>query len=329
MKKFRAAAALLAALCLLLSCTAGAFAAETYQVQVKAEFKYTETRKMLDLVNKFRTGKNAWHLAEDNRTRIEVKGLKKLEYDTNLERAAMQRALEIAAYFSHTRPDGSAWSAAFPNGYSTRGENICYGYGSAESAFKAFAEEDEDYSGQGHRRNMLRKEFTRVGFGCVKVGNVVYWAQAFGSGGSSSNGGARFSASQVRVSADVMAQTARSIAPELESLDLRVGESVSMPNIVISSNTGAKLTLAGQEWKSLGSAVKVSGKKLTGVSQGSATLETKFGGQALRLPVSVSGGGSSRRPSEEDVTEFIDDYDPALAAEYIVVLEDDECFEID
>ena len=144
--------------------------------------QYDAARSMLSLINSFRTGGDAWYWDSDDTTKTYASGLKALEYDYDLEKTAMERAAELAISFSHTRPDGSKWSSAFPSGNFYKGENIAYGYGSAESAFTAFLEEDEDYDGQGHRRNMLRKEFTRVGIGCVKVGNTVYWAQAFASG---------------------------------------------------------------------------------------------------------------------------------------------------
>ena len=114
MKRFRQIAVLLLAVALVFSCGVQGALAENVQVQVKANFRYEDGRKMLDLINNFRTGKDAWYLAEDNKTRVEVKGLGKLSYDYNLEKTAMQRAVEIAVYFNHTRPDGSAWSAAFP-----------------------------------------------------------------------------------------------------------------------------------------------------------------------------------------------------------------------
>ena len=171
-------AALLMALCLLLSLSAALADGGSYE--------YGAARSMLDMVNAFRTGSDAWYWESDDVTKTYATGLRALTYDYDLEKTAMLRASELATKFSHTRPDGSKWSTAFPSGNFYKGENIAYGYTSAESAFTAFMESDEDYAGQGHRRNMLRSEFTRVGFGAVKIGNTIYWAQAFasGSGGS-------------------------------------------------------------------------------------------------------------------------------------------------
>ncbi len=328
MKTIRSLTALLLTAMLIFACASQALAAETVQVQVKAEYKYDEARKMLDLVNKFRTNKKtAWYLDKDNKTKVKVKNLGKLEYDYNLERTAMQRAVEIAAYFSHTRPNASQWSSAFPNGYNSKGENICYGYGSAKAAFDAFAEEDKNYNGQGHRRNMLRSEFTKVGFGCVKVGNMVYWAQAFGAGGSKGVDSNRYKSNTVDASSDLLVKNARNVMAEEEMLTVNVGESVSLPNAIIQSNTGAKLVLNDCKWKAKDSGVSVKGKKVTGKSTGMSTVETSIGNKSIQLPVSVVNDGKDH----DEAPTIIEDYDPPLGwgDEFMVVLEDDECFEIE
>ena len=334
MRKSRQWVSFLTTLVMLLICVmSSALAGESVQVTVKADFKYSEARKMLDLINKFRTGSDAWYLAEDNTTRIEVKGLSKLSYDYDLERTAMQRAVELAAYFSHTRPNGSAWSSAFPSGVGTKGENVAYGYGSVEAAFKGFAEEDKNYAGQGHRRNMLRKEFTRVGFGAVRVGNVMYWAQAFGGGKAGGSDSNLFKSSQVNASCDLLIKNSKGgISTDVEIVTLSVRESANAPSAVIYSNTGAQLKLENSSWKAADSVVTVKGNKIVGASEGKTKLQTKVGGKTVSLPVSVVGSAkaSHHEEMENDISELIDDYDPALAADdLIIVLEDDECFEME
>ena len=91
-----------------------AFAADVVNVDVDAKYLYEEARSMLSMINTFRTGEDAWYLGTDNRSRIPVRNLRQLSYDYNLEKTAMQRALELAVYFSHTRPDGSPWKTAYP-----------------------------------------------------------------------------------------------------------------------------------------------------------------------------------------------------------------------
>ena len=60
----------------------------------------------------------------DDTTKTYVTGLSALTYDYDLEAVAMLRATEISTRFSHTRPDGSKWSTAFPSGNYYKGENI-------------------------------------------------------------------------------------------------------------------------------------------------------------------------------------------------------------
>lgn len=149
--------------------------------KVKMTFGQTEARGMLDLINKFRTGGNPWAW-DVNGNKVVYRGLAPLHYDYVLEEAAMARAAELAqGYFSHTRPNGmSCFTAAGGYYQRTSGENIAYGYGTAEAVFIGWREDDEDYYGQGHRRNMLNPNFTAVGIGhAIGDDGVHYWVQQF------------------------------------------------------------------------------------------------------------------------------------------------------
>jgi len=158
-----------------------------------ADYGQTEAREMLDLVNGFRTSPtDAWHWASNNTDKVSYDGedralLEELAYDYTLEEVAMQRAAEIAILFDHVRPDGSAWSTAFPldeNGnsiYSGRGENIAWGVGmTAEAAYTAWREDPCEYARQGHRRNMLSPNFNCIGIGHCQVNGVDFWVQSLG-----------------------------------------------------------------------------------------------------------------------------------------------------
>jgi len=332
MTRFGRFTALCLALVLLLSCAAQtALAGEEVEVRIEGKYLYSDARKMLKLVNKLRTGKNAWYISEDNKTKIKVKGLKELDYDYKLEKVAMQRALEIAAYFSHTRPDGSAWSTAYPSGYNGKGENIAYGYGSAKEVFNAFAEEDKNYAGQGHRRNMLNKKFTKVGFGAVRVGNVIYWVQEFGIGGGKTSDNDRYDGDTVKLSERIFKNVARKVKTEDEELTLEVGGSADIPEIVVISRSGAKMILKESSWKAGDAIIKIKGGKVTGKSAGETRLTAAVAGVSVEVPVTVISDKPSKKdedkPDEELTT--IDDYDPALGTELLFLLEDDECVEID
>ena len=147
-----------------------------------AEDWQNEARGMLTLINEFRTGDNAWYWNRNNRTKTVETGLSGLVYDYQLEEIAKIRATEIVQSFSHTRPDGRKWDTAFPAGNYYKGENLACGYESAADAFEGFREENENYDGQGHRRNMLCRQFTRIGLAAVEVDGTVYWVQEFASG---------------------------------------------------------------------------------------------------------------------------------------------------
>ncbi len=64
------------------------------------------------------------------------------------------------------------------------GENIAMGtdtYMTMENALEMWQEKDFDYSGQGHRRNMLSEGFTCIGIACFEIDGNRYWVQEFGN----------------------------------------------------------------------------------------------------------------------------------------------------
>ncbi|MBQ7059484.1 MAG: leucine-rich repeat protein, partial [Firmicutes bacterium] len=144
-------------------------------------YDQTSARAMLSLVNDFRA-ENPGYFDEDNTTVLYTSNQSPLVYDYELERIAMQRALEIAMSFSHTRPNGESCFTIY-NEYgvscSAKGENIAVGQSSAQGAFDSWKEEGEPYSGQGHRRNMLgaKYDFNAIGIGHVIYNGVHYWTQ--------------------------------------------------------------------------------------------------------------------------------------------------------
>ena len=49
------------------------------------------------------------------------------------------------------------------------------------SVFIDWREDDDDYEGQGHRRNMLSADFDAIGMGHVYSNGVHYWAMELGN----------------------------------------------------------------------------------------------------------------------------------------------------
>ena len=321
-------AAMLALVLILTGEAVPAFAAgDKISVGVTAKFMYEDARSMLPMINAFRTGSDAWYIDTDNRTRINVNGLKKLEYDYDLEKTAMLRALEIAVYYSHTRPSGTHWSTSypFPVGRYYMGENIAYGYGTASAVFKAFREDGLAYVWQGHRRNMLHRHFTRVGFGAVRVGNFMYWAQEFASGKAGGRA-SKLSAKAVNASWNTLLKSNIRIEPAEAELVILKGISVEMPKAVLISDSGARHILSGIKWKpSKTKFVKVKKNKLVGKTVGSTRLTARVGGKTLSMDVSVVSSGSGINNPDTN----IEDYDTPLGdseVEYYYVAPNDECF---
>lgn len=106
-------------------------------------------------------------------------GLSALELDVALSKVAREKSKDMATkgYFSHTSPTyGSPFDMMKKFGikYSTAGENIAMGQATAEAVVKAWM------NSEGHRANILNKNFTKIGVGYYKASNgSPYWTQMF------------------------------------------------------------------------------------------------------------------------------------------------------
>lgn len=253
-------------------------------VNVVGTCQQTEARKGLDLVNELRTGSNAWYWNSDDKTKTNLVGkLSVLKYDYKLEAIAMQRAAEIAVYWGHERPNGTSCFTAY-EGYASgaKAENIAIGYQSVESVITGWAEENENYAGQGHRRNMLWASATHIGIACVKVNGVMCWVQEFGNADS----GMAASAANDSVTSFAMELDANnatfSLGASSGSVSVVAGESAVLPSSAEyvtyagSWPSGHKIPVENMgvaAWKSSNSSVAaVADGKVTGVAAGTATL---------------------------------------------------------
>ncbi len=209
----------------------------TTEVEMTVTYGQTEARSILAMINEFRTGSDAWYWNDDDETKTTCTGLSELTYDYTLEAMAMQRAAEIALSYSHTRPNGTSCSTVYDD-YSyiwyARGENIAAGYTSAESVFEGWQETDDDYSGQGHRRNMLSSSFTAVGIGHVTYNGVNYWVQVFAKAGTINTTATTANNSETTVSIDVLSSSITSVtltaSPSSYNLSCN-NENVAVPTV--------------------------------------------------------------------------------------------------
>ena len=206
------------------------------EIDVESQYGQTEGRKMFDMVNDFRTGNDAWQL-DENGNKVQVKDLKPLKYDYGLERAATLRAVECAISFSHERPNGEIWHSTSKdvNCVDINGENIATGYSTAKDIFVQWLETEEDYNGQGHRRNMLERNFESIGIGHVIYDGMDFWTQSFSC--SSKETGNNVPAKDEVVITTVKVNKANftidSVSSDKEELNLRVNETCELPSVVM------------------------------------------------------------------------------------------------
>ncbi|GIN88320.1 serine protease [Heyndrickxia sporothermodurans] len=103
-------------------------------------------------------------------------GLSALKIDTELSKVARIKSNDMATkkYFDHNSPTyGSPFDMMkkFGISYRSAGENIAMGQRSPEEVVKAWM------NSEGHRANILNKNYTHIGVGYVENGN--YWTQEF------------------------------------------------------------------------------------------------------------------------------------------------------
>lgn len=134
--------------------------ASTYNIRINVTYNQTDARSMLSLVNELRSDV----------------GVSSLTYDYTLEKAAMQRAAEIAIYFSHTRPNEESCFTVFDDysiTYTAAGENIAAGFTSVSSVFAGWK------ASSGHYANMVKSSFNAIGIGYCVYNGRTYWVQLF------------------------------------------------------------------------------------------------------------------------------------------------------
>ncbi|NLK37348.1 MAG: hypothetical protein GX299_04630 [Epulopiscium sp.] len=103
-------------------------------------------------------------------------GLSPVTADTKISAAALVRSKEQVQSFSHTRPNGSScFTVLAEQGVTYRGagENIAMGQKTPAAVMQAWM------NSEGHRANILNKNFTKIGVGYYVNGGTAYWTQLF------------------------------------------------------------------------------------------------------------------------------------------------------
>ncbi len=108
-------------------------------------------------------------------------GLPALRCDPRLAEVARAHSRDMAVrdFFDHTNPDGEQpWDRMRRHGirdFSSAGENIAYGYPTAEAVEEGWMDSP------GHRANILGRDYTHLGVGVFDDGGTLYWTQVFAS----------------------------------------------------------------------------------------------------------------------------------------------------
>ena len=154
-------------------------AALTITVNLDATINETTARGMLPLINEWRQSGDGWYWDMQN-VEYYTGVLPAFDYDYDLEQIAIQRAVEGAIHFAHTRPSGDKYYTCKYNGTETYGECLAYGCQTAQEAFTLLQESEYFYSGQEHRRLLLAESYESVGIAYVVVDGIECWAIEFG-----------------------------------------------------------------------------------------------------------------------------------------------------
>ena len=266
-------------------------------LKLKVTYDQSDARSMLKLINGFRTGEEAWYYMPDG-SKTYVKGLKKLTYDYTLEKAAKQRAAEIALLLSHTSPDGSKCFTALNSNYSYTGESICLGHKNAKAAFIALQETDDDYAGQGHRRIMLNKNYNAVGCAKVKYNGYSFYVLEFGytDKPDTSKTKADDSTKKVTIKADTDVEevSASNVETSVKKITLGIDMKAALPSKATATITFENAwrdneVSASQKisWSTTSDCVEIEDGDLIGVKAGTATLTAKAFGKKLKIKVTV------------------------------------------
>lgn len=304
MKRVQKWLAVMLAVIMALGCVTTVYAApDNITVHLDVTYGQTEARTMVDMINEFRTGNDAWVWNSDNITKTHYNDLKEVAYDYDLEQSAMQRAAEIALSYEHERPNGASFTSAIP-GYGgipiwTAGECIYIGYLSAEKAFTGWQETDKQYDGQGHRRIMLNKKYNRVGIGHAVYKGVDCWVLEFAANSTASLP-AETAPNDQTTTVQIDVSTSKISSLNLNSIDeylsMQLNGSTDLPMVegtMRMDGTSSIMTPVTIEimpdWKvDNNSIAAIENGKLVAKSAGSTTISASVNGQTVTAFVTVT-----------------------------------------
>lgn len=257
-----------------------------YQVTVSVKYGQTDARNMLKMINDFRTGENAEYYNIDGTTEFSSE-LRPLVYSYDLEQIAMQRAVEIAMSYSHTRPNGQNYNTYTYHGVRSYCENIAVGYGmNSESAFYS-------WQGTNEGRNMLDRKYTSVGIAHVTYNGVDYWVQEFGT----SQDRCVTNPVDTVVNRNVSIATNRVISMKntvsVSNIELETGEEIALPTIETTMQIkdgfgGEKKVFMPYYWTVENIRIaRIWNNKVVPIRVGTTNLKAMVGNEVITVPVNV------------------------------------------
>ena len=290
------------------------------QFGVNVKYNQAEARKYLDLINKFRAGDNTV-VSNHTDTKTWVynkKGEKQyvdpvgaLEYNYALEEYAMLRAAEAGVYMTsgHTTPSGlGCFNAAALYFYKTQ-NSIDYSEGVSQSltnhfvndvntVFKNFAEETENYSGQGHRRTMLKADYKYFGCACCEFDSgysvfvIAYAGENFDLFKEQTNYNNNFQ----KVSVVAQNPVFQNISGE--NISLNIGETYSVDNIKTKADFRARGTIKNKNaavfinnlsWSIENTNIAtIENGKIVSKHAGKTNLVSEFAEKTITVPITVN-----------------------------------------
>ncbi len=278
-------------------------ASDCYEITIKFNYAQTEARKMADMVNTYRS-ENGFN--RDSR--------RELIYDYSLERAAMQRAAEIAVIFdeTHRRPDGEDYLKTVekygfdisPRGI-MYGENIVFGTEDSKVIDKAFQNLCDDEK----TADIMLGYFRAIGIGHIRLDDKIdFWVQVYASEELDENYVAPLDGigyATVNVPSSMV--QLQGVNYKAGDMTVAAGDTIKTPDYVPVVNfTETKMKepveLASLTFESDDGIVKASGGTMTGIKGGTGTISATLLGKTYSYDITVTGDAKPTKEPTKDPT---------------------------
>ncbi len=258
-----------------------------------------------------------------NEERAKV-GLSPLSTLPNLTAAAQVRAVELNTLFSHTRPDGRLCDTAFAEAgvtdYINWGENAAQS-GSAQGAMTQWM------NSSGHKANILTRDFTHIGVGCVEMpnGRGYSYIQMFITASSSSSGSDNTTNPTPAVSLTISPESLELEVNETGSVKASLSSGSATITYTSSNSTVATVSSSGDVTaKNAGTATITASATVSGKSYTAACTVTVTASQTPVDPDNTGSGDSGSSGQDSDTSNLLPSLPESqiLGAGYRVGLQD-------